>query len=302
MTHGPIPHVTTTRATIPNGIDVFYRTSGPENGPVVLLLHGFPASSFQFRNLIPRLANVGYRVVAPDLPGFGFTTIPSSLNYKHTFANLASTVGAFLDTLSIQRFAVYVFDYGAPTGFRLALERPDAVTAIFSQNGNAYDAGLGEFWDPIRKLWTTADGSVEETSQKEVVKGAILTYEATKWQYTEHEPHPELVDPASWTLDWALMSQPGNFDVQLSLFKDYGTNVKLYPQFQEWMKKSNVPVLAVWGEGDEIFIAPGAEAFRELPNATVELVPGGHFLVESQTELVAEKMVKFLKKNVPVSA
>jgi pimeloyl-ACP methyl ester carboxylesterase len=300
MASTAVTHVTTTNATIPNGINVFYRTAGPQDGPVVLLLHGFPASSFQFRNLIPILANVGYRVIAPDLPGFGFTTIPSSLGYKHTFANLATTVGSFLDVLSIQRFAVYVFDYGAPTGFRLALERPDAVTAIFSQNGNAYDAGLGAFWDPLRVLWKTADGSSEEAAQKQVVQGAILTYEATKWQYTEHEPHAELVDPASWTLDWALMSQPGNFDVQLSLFKDYGTNVKLYPQFQEWMKSSKVPVLAVWGKDDEIFIAPGAEAFRELPNAQVELVPGGHFLVEAQTELVAEKMVAFLKENVPV--
>lgn len=295
-----VPHVTTTSVSIPNGIDVFYRSAGPTDGPVVLLLHGFPASSFQFRNLIPILASAGYFVIAPDLPGFGFTSIPSSLDYQHTFANLAATVSAFLDVLHVQKFALYVFDYGAPTGFRLALQRPTAVTAIFSQNGNAYDAGLGPFWDPVRTLWATAAGSPEEAAAKDVIEGALLSYNTTKWQYTEHEPHPELVDPASWTLDWALMSRPGNFDVQLALFKDYGTNVVLYPQFQEWMKSSNVPVLAVWGEGDEIFIPPGAEGFKELPNAKVELVPGGHFLVEAQTELVAEKMLGFLKKEVPV--
>lgn len=300
MANAAVPHVTTTHVAIPNGIKVFYRSAGPKDGPVVLLLHGFPASSFQFRNLIPLLANVGYRVIAPDLPGFGFTEIPSSLNYKNTFANLADTTAAFLDVLQVKHFAVYVFDYGAPTGFRLALQRPKAVTAIFSQNGNAYDAGLGSFWDPLRKLWKTAEGSDEEASIKKAVQNALLSYDATKWQYTEHEPHAELVDPAGWTLDWALMSRPGNFDVQLDLFRDYGTNVVLYPQFQEWMKSSNVPVLAVWGKDDEIFVAPGAEAFRELPNAKVELIPGGHFLVEAQTELVAEKMIAFLKKEVPV--
>ena len=299
MASATVPHITTAHVSIPNGIKVFYRSAGPENGPVVLLLHGFPASSFQFRNLIPLLANAGYRVVAPDLPGFGFTEIPSSLNYKHTFANLAETTAAFLDVLKIKTFAVYVFDYGAPTGFRLALQRPSAVTAIFSQNGNAYDAGLGAFWDPLRKLWAAADGTNKEKSLRTTVQNAILSYEATKWQYTEHEPHAELVDPAAWTLDWALMSRPGNFDVQLDLFKDYRTNVDLYPKFQEYMKSSKVPVLALWGKDDEIFVAPGAEAFRELPNAQVELVPGGHFLVESQTELVAKKMIAFLKEKVP---
>lgn len=298
MANTTVPHVTTTHVSIPNGINVFYRSAGPKDGPVVLLLHGFPASSFQFRNLMPILASAGYRVVAPDLPGFGFTEIPSSLNYKHTFANLAETTAAFLDVLQIKKFAVYVFDYGAPTGFRLALQRPSAVTAIISQNGNAYEAGLGAFWDPLRDLWKMDAGSAEESAQRKVIQGAILSYDATKWQYTEHEPHPERVDPTSWTLDWALMSRPGNFEVQLDLFKDYRTNVDLYPKFQEYLKSSNVPVLAVWGKDDEIFVAPGAEAFHELPNAQVELVPGGHFLVEAQTELVGEKMVKFLKEKV----
>ena len=292
------PTTTTSFQTLPSGIKIFYRSSGPTDGPVVLLLHGFPASSFQYRNLIPILSGAGYRVVAPDLPGFGFTEIPSSLNYKHTFANLASSTRSFLDELKITKYAVYIFDYGAPTGLRMALERPEATTAIISQNGNAYDDGIGPFWDPVKTLWAAESGSSAEKDARNVLQGALLTYGATKWQYTEHEPHPENVDPASWTLDWALMSKPENIEVQLDLFRDYGSNVTLYPKFQAYFRESKVPILAVWGKGDEIFIHPGATAFkRDRPDVDVHLVEGGHFLVESQTELVAGYILKFLKKN-----
>ncbi|ETN40697.1 uncharacterized protein HMPREF1541_04976 [Cyphellophora europaea CBS 101466] len=298
MSNNTVPHVTTAHQSLPNSINVFYRSAGPSDGPVILLLHGFPASSFQFRNLIPILALAGYRVIAPDLPGFGFTEIPESLNFQYTFANIAETMGSFLDALKIEKFAVYVFDYGAPTGFRLALQRPKAITAVVSQNGNAYEEGLGAFWDPLRQLWAAAEGSAEEEKLKSTIKGAVLNLDATKWQYTEHEPHPELVDPASWTLDWALMNHPANIQVQLGLFKDYRTNVTLYPQFQKWLRDSQVPLLAVWGAEDEIFVKAGAEAFkRDLPDAQIELVTGGHFLEEAQTETVGKFMVDFLKKN-----
>lgn len=284
--------------TLPNGIRVFYREGGSPTNPTVLLLHGFPSSSNQFRNLIPILAKK-YHVVAPDLPGFGFTEIPSELNFKYTFANIAATIGAFLDAHKIQKFAVYVFDYGAPTGFRLALERPSAVTAIFSQNGNAYEEGLSAFWDPLRLLWKSAPGSEEDKKLRPMIAGAILTLEATKGQYLDGEPEAEKIDdPATYHLDYALMSRPGNADIQLDLFRDYGTNVTLYPQFQEYLRKSQVPVMAVWGKNDTIFPPPGAEAFkRDVKNAKVVLLDGGHFLVESHTEEIGKYMLEFFQEN-----
>jgi pimeloyl-ACP methyl ester carboxylesterase len=292
------PKTTTSFTKLPNGIEVFSRTAGPTDSPVILLLHGFPASSFQFRNLIPLLAAHNYRVIAPDLPGFGFTTIPSSLDYKHTFANLATTMGSFLDELKVKEYVVYIFDYGAPTGLRLMLERPGATKAIISQNGNAYNDGIGSFWDPVKALWAAQPGTQAEKSARNVLQSALLTHAATKWQYTEHEPHPELVDPASWTLDWALMNTPENIEVQLDLFRDYASNVELYPEFQAYFREKKLPVLAVWGKDDEIFINPGASAFKkDLPDAEVHLLDGGHFLVESQTERVGGLILEFLRKN-----
>ena len=288
----------TSWVSLPNGIKVFHRIAGPSNGPVILLLHGFPTSSAQFRNLMPLLAAKGYRVVAPDLPGFGFTEVPSSLNFEYSFANLKTTVASFVDALKIEKFAVYVFDYGAPTGLRLAIDRPEAVTAIISQNGNAYEDGLGSFWDPVRALWASEPGSAKEKELRKAIGDFLLNHAATKGQYIDGEPHPETVDPANWELDWALLQRPGNFEIQLDLFRSYGTNVDLYPQFQEYFRSSKVPILAVWGKNDVIFIAPGAEAYkRDSPNAQVELWDGGHFLVESHTEQLAKRMVKFLDEN-----
>ncbi|KAF8937589.1 Alpha/Beta hydrolase protein [Dissophora ornata] len=281
-------------ATLPNGIRVFYRESGDKSRPTILLLHGFPSSSFQYRNLITHLAPK-YHIIAPDLPGFGFTEVPDSLAFKYTFANLATIIGAFLDILSITRFSVYVFDYGAPTGFRLALQRPDAVTAIITQNGNAYNAGLGDFWAPVKAYWAEPTNS----EKRDVLRTAALTPEFTKAQYYMGEADPDnTVDPATYTLDWALMSRPGNLDIQLDLFLDYGTNVTLYPQFHEYFRKSQVPLLAVWGKNDIIFIAPGANAFKaDLPNARIEFVDAGHFAVETHTEEIASKILSFLADN-----
>jgi len=289
-----IPTVTTTHITLPNGIRLFTRTAGPTDGQNILLLHGFPSSSNQFRNMIPLLASAGYRVTAPDLPGFGFTEIPDSLNFKYTFANIAATISSFLDVAGIKKFAVYIFDYGAPTGLRLMRERPDAVKAIISQNGNAYAEGLLPFWDPLKQLWVSAPGSDEEKTLRKMISDAVLNLEATKGQYTTGEPHPELIDPASWTLDAVLMERPGNKEIQLDLFRDYATNVELYPEFQEQFRKSQLPLLAVWGKNDFIFGNP--EAFKkDLPNAEIELWDGGHFMSETQTVKLADRILVFLK-------
>jgi pimeloyl-ACP methyl ester carboxylesterase len=278
--------------TLPNGIKVFYREAGSKSAPVVLLLHGFPSSSHQYVKLINLLAPK-YHVIAPDLPGYGFTEVPSSLNFEYSFANLATTTASFLDVLGISKFAVYIFDYGAPTALRLALQRPDAITAIISQNGNAYEDGFGDFWNPIKAWWENND-----TATADFIRNDFLNLQGTKGQYTTGEPDVDVIDPATYYLDWVLMERPGNKDIQLKLLMDYRTNVAMYPQFQEYFRKSQVPVLAVWGKNDNIFIPPGAEAFkRDLPKAEVHLLDAGHFAVESHTEEIADLMVKFLEKN-----
>ncbi|PGH12913.1 hypothetical protein AJ80_06518 [Polytolypa hystricis UAMH7299] len=276
-----------------SNIKVFYREAGAPDAPVILLLHGFPSSSHQYRNLIPLLAEK-HRVIAPDLPGFGFTEFPPS--YKHTFANLATTTLQFLDALSISKFAVYVFDYGAPTAFRIALQRPEAIQAIITQNGNAYDEGLGAFWDPLRSYWASGDKDASNTRAQ--LSEALLVFNATKWQYEEGTARGKLIAPESYYLDQALLDRPGNKEIQLDLFYNYATNVKLYPEFQEYFRKSQVPLLAAWGKGDQIFIAPGAESFkRDLPKAEVHLLDAGHFAAETETEEIAHLILDFLKRN-----
>ncbi|KAJ9612365.1 hypothetical protein H2200_003962 [Cladophialophora chaetospira] len=285
-------------AKLPNDIRVFYREAGPPSNPTILLLHGFPSSSHQFQKLLPILSTK-YHVLAPDLPGFGFTEIPSSLDFKYTFANFATTIGSFLDVLKIEKFAVYVFDYGAPTGFRLALERPNAVTAIISQNGNAYEEGLAEFWDPLKQLWASTPGSDEDKNLRETITGAILSFEATKWQYLNGEPEADKIDdPASYYLDYALLSRPGNKEIQLDIFRDYGTNVSLYQKFQQFMRDSKVPVLAVWGKNDVIFPPAGAEAFkRDVKDLKLVLLDGGHFLVQSHTAEIGKLILDFFAER-----
>jgi pimeloyl-ACP methyl ester carboxylesterase len=272
-----------------DGINIFYRSSGDTNAPAVLLLHGFPASSFMFRDLIPRLADQ-YRVIAPDLPGFGFTEVPAGRNYSYSFDALAGTIEAFTNALSLQRYAIYVFDYGAPTGFRLAMRHPERVTAIISQNGNAYEEGLGDAWGPIRTYWS------EPTAEnREVLRQNILTLEVTRWQYTHGVPKPDAVAPEAYTLDAALLERPGNKEIQLDLFLDYASNVKLYPKFQDYFRKSKPPLLAIWGRNDPFFIPAGAEAFRkDNPNAHVRFLDTGHFALETHVVEIAAAMKELL--------
>lgn len=281
--------VTSVQRVEVDDVQVFYRSAGDVAAPVVLLLHGFPSSSFMFRDLIPRLADQ-YRVIAPDLPGFGFTEVPVWRNYTYTFDGLANTIEAFTEALGLKRYALYVFDYGAPTGFRLAMRHPERVTAIVSQNGNAYEEGLGDAWAPIRKYWG------EPTSEnREVIRQAILNLEGTHWQYTHGVANPETVAPESWTLDAGLLERPGNKDIQLDLFLDYASNVKLYPTFQEYFRQSKPPLLAIWGKNDPFFIPPGAEAFRkDIPGAHVQFLDTGHFAIETHAPEIASAMKQFL--------
>jgi len=285
-------------ATLGNGTRVFYREAGSSSNPTILLLHGFPSSSHQYQKLIPILS-AKYHVIAPDLPGFGFTEVPESLNFKYTFESFATTIGSFLDVLKIEKFAVYVFDYGAPTGFRLALERPKAITAIITQNGNAYEEGLSEFWDPLKQLWASAPGSEEDRKLREAISSGVLTLETTKWQYLNGEPEADKIDdPAAYYLDYALMSRPGNKEIQLDILRDYGTNVPFYPKFQQYLRDSDVPVLAVWGKNDTIFPPAGAEAFkRDVKDLKLVLLEGGHFLVESHPNEIGKLMLEFLNER-----
>src|ERR1700729_3684496 len=283
---------TTVKTVAVDGVQVFYREAGDPKAPVVLLLHGFPTSSFMYRELIPRLAD-RYRVIAPDLPGFGFTVVPEKRKYTYTFDALAATVDAFTQAIKINRYALYIFDYGAPTGFRLAMAHPERVSAIVSQNGNAYDEGLGDAWGPIRKYW--AEPTAEN---REGIRKNILNLEGTRWQYTHGVAKPESVAPESYTLDAALLERPGNKEIQLDLFLDYASNVKLYPKFQEYFRKSKPPLLAIWGKNDAFFIPPGAEAFRrDIPNARVQFLDTGHFALETHVIEIAAAMKEFLDNN-----
>jgi pimeloyl-ACP methyl ester carboxylesterase len=274
-----------------DGLKVFYRHAGAVDAPVILLLHGFPSSSHMFRNLIPLLSS-RYRVIAPDLPGYGFTMVPEERKYIYTFANFSKTIAAFLDAVSIKRFAVYIFDYGAPTGLRLALDRPDAVAAIITQNGNAYEEGLtSNFWNPIKQYW--ASGSADDRNALKVA----LTMDTTRWQYEFGSPHPEKIQPEAYYLDQALMERPGNEEIQLDVFYDYRTNVPLYPKFQEYFRKSGVPVLAVWGKNDHIFVAPGADAYaRDVKIFEKNWINAGHFALETNEEEISQLIVNFLEK------
>ena len=284
--------ITTIQRIEADGVRLFYRAAGDPKAPVVLLLHGFPTSSFMFRELIPRLAS-DYRVIAPDLPGFGFTEVPSERNYVYSFDQLALTIEAFTQALKIDRYAIYVFDYGAPTGFRLAMAYPDRVTAIISQNGNAYENGLGDAWDPIRKYWAAPTPENRDTLRK-----SILTAGGTRWQYTHGVADPESIAPESYTLDTALFERPGNKDIQLDLFLDYASNIKLYPKFQEYFRKSKPPLLAIWGKNDPFFIPAGAEAFRnDIPGAKIQFLDAGHFALETHVVEISAAMKDFFEKN-----
>lgn len=255
---------------------VFYREAGDRSRPTLLLLHGFPSSSHMFRNLIPLLAD-RFHIVAPDLPGFGFTESPARPAFAYSFDNLAKVIEGFTDALGLRRYALYVFDYGAPVGFRLALSRPERVSAIVSQNGNAYEQGLSEGWSVLRTYWREPNAA-----NREAVRAAQLTHEATRWQYVHGTPDPLQVAPEAWELDWALMQRPDNIEIQLDLFLDYASNLALYPKFHDYFRSHRPPFLAIWGRNDPFFLPPGAEAFKtDNPNAQVRFLDTGHFALET---------------------
>lgn len=268
-----------------DGIRVFYREAGAPSNPTLLLLHGFASSSHQFRELIPLLADK-FHLVAPDLPGFGFTEVPTERNYRYTFDAFGETLTAFVDALGLERYALYVFDYGAPAGLRLALNYPERVTGLVSQNGNAYLEGLGDAWAPIRAYWDTPSAE-----NRQLVHDAVLNLEGIRWQYLHGVKNPERVAPETWQLDALLLERPGNKEIQLDLFLDYANNLKRYPDFQAFFRQRQLPSLIIWGEHDPFFIPPGAHAYqRDNPNAVVELLDTGHFALETHVEQIASRI------------
>jgi pimeloyl-ACP methyl ester carboxylesterase len=277
-----------------NGRQLFYREAGAADAPALVLLHGFPASSFMFRNLIPLLAD-RYHVIAPDHLGFGLSDAPPAEEFGYTFDALAGSTAGLLDRLGVIRYAMYVHDYGAPVGWRLALEHPDAISAIITQNGNGYEAGFVEgFWAPVREYWQ------DQNPRTEAAVRQALTLEAIRWQYVHGVPDESLVSPDTWYHDFALLSRPGNDRVQLRLFADYASNLPLYPKLHAYLRDRRVPLLAVWGQGDEIFGPDGARAFAEdAPGAEIHLLEGGHFLLESQLDAVADHIRRFLRRTLP---
>ncbi len=275
---------------------VFYREAGAKTAPTVLLLHGFPTSSHMFRNLIPALAE-NYHVIAPDLPGFGFSDAPDRKKFRYTFENLAKTIDSFTQTIGLNRYAIYVFDYGAPVGFRLSLMHPERITAIISQNGNAYEEGLSQGWNPIQKYWKSP------SQENRAALRDFLTPEATKSQYLYGVKHEELIAPEAYQLDSALLVRPGNDEIQLDLFLDYASNVALYPKFQEYFRTNQPPLLAAWGKNDPFFLPPGAEAFkRDNPDAEVHFFDTGHFALETHHQEIAALIRGFLNRKLTSEA
>ncbi|GAA1951602.1 alpha/beta fold hydrolase [Kitasatospora viridis] len=271
-----------------DGLRVFYREAGPADAPTLLLLHGFPSAGHMFRDLIPLLAG-RFHLVAPDLPGFGQSEMPPREAFDYTFERLADTIDRFTEVIGLDRFALYVFDYGAPTGFRIAARHPERITAIVSQNGNAYEEGLSEGWNPIRAYWQDRSPANREALR------AFLAPETTRWQYTEGTPDPTAVSPDGSTLDNAYLARPGADEVQLDLLGDYRTNLALYPRFQEYFRRHQPPLLAVWGRNDPFFLPAGAEAFtRDLPGAVVRLLDTGHFALETHAAEIAAAIEEFL--------
>jgi pimeloyl-ACP methyl ester carboxylesterase len=282
------------RSTKVDGLEIFYREAGSKTAPNVLLLHGFPTSSHMFRNLIPALAD-RYHVVAPDLPGFGFSEAPDRKNFRYSFENLAKVIGNFTPQIGFDRFAVYIFDYGAPVGLRLTLAHPERITAIISQNGNAYEEGLSNGWNPLQRYWK------DPSAENRALLRQFLTPETTKWQYLHGVKDATLVAPETYELDSALLARPGNDEIQLDLFLDYASNVALYPKFQEYFRTKRPPMLAVWGKNDPFFLPPGAEAFkRDNPNAEVRFYDTGHFALETHAPEIASAIRDFLGRQ-PVS-
>ncbi len=273
-------------------VNVFYREAGDPASPVLLLLHGFAGSSFMFRDLIPQLAD-RYHVIAPDLPAFGFTEAPARGEYAYTFAQLAETIGRFTEALHLNRYALLVHDYGAPVGWRLALAHPQRVTALISQNGNAYEEGLGEAWAPIQQYWR--DPTVENRN----ALSEFPTPAAIKWQYLEGVSDQSLISPDGYSLEGMQVLRPGNAEIQLDLLLDYASNVEMYPQFQGYFRQSQPPLLAVWGKNDPFFMPAGAEAWkRDLPDAEIRFYDTGHFALETHAKEIGTAVRDFLDRHV----
>ncbi|MCH8686501.1 alpha/beta fold hydrolase [Pedomonas mirosovicensis] len=276
------------------GLDIFYREAGPKDAPTVLLLHGFPSSSFQYRNLIPALAD-RYHVIAPDYPGFGQSSAPEHTRFAYTFAHLTDVIEALLNQLGVDCYTIYIQDYGAPVGLRLAIRHPERVTGLIVQNGNAYKDGIQDFWKPIEALWAN------NTAANRNALRMALTPEHIKWQYLHGVKDPSRVDPDTWLHDQALLDRPGNDEIQLDLFYDYRTNVALYPEFQAFFRTRKPPTLIVWGANDEIFPADGARAYlRDNPQAELHLIDSGHFALEDRADEIIPLIRDFLSRTLPV--
>ena len=275
-----------------DGVNIFYREAGDVRKPALLLLHGFPSASHMFRDLIPLLSDK-FHLIAPDFPGFGQSDMPSRKTFAYTFANLANVIGKFTEVVGLGKFAIYIFDYGSPVGLRIALNSPKRISAIISQNGNAYEEGLSNGWDPIRAYW-------KDPSQAN--RDALRTFlkpETTAFQYTHGVADASLISPDGRSLDDFYLARPNADEVQLDLFKDYATNVSLYPKFQEYFRKHQPPFLAVWGKNDPFFLPAGAEAFkRDIPKATVQFFDTGHFALETHSREIADAIVPFLTRAV----
>jgi pimeloyl-ACP methyl ester carboxylesterase len=275
-----------------DGVDMFYREAGPADGPVVLLLHGFPTSSHMFRNLIPLLAD-RYHVIAPDYPGFGQSDAPDHAKFAYTFSHYADMVDTLMTQLSAKKYAMYVMDYGAPVGYRLALKHPERVSGLIVQNGNAYEEGLREFWDPIKAYWA------DDSNEKREALSNLVVLDTTKFQYTDGVKDLTRISPDNWVHDQALLDRPGNKDIQLDLFHDYGTNVPLYPQFQAFFRERKPPTLIVWGKNDKIFPEIGAHPYlRDLPDAEMHLLDTGHFALEDKLDEMAPLIRDFLDRKI----
>jgi len=288
----PAPPVIHYRTETIDGVRIFYREAGPADGPVVLLLHGFPTSSHMFRNLIPYLADK-YRVIAPDYPGYGQSDAPDPKTFTYSFAHYADIVDTLVQRLGATRYALYVMDYGAPVGYRLALKHPERVSGLIVQNGNAYEEGLRDFWNPIKAYWT------ENTPARRKALAGLVTLDITKFQYTDGMGDVSRISPDNWIHDQALLDRPGNSDIQLDMLYDYRTNVPLYPKFQQFFRDRKPPTIIVWGKNDTIFPAEGAHPYlRDLPDAEFHLLDSGHFALEDRLAEMAPLIHDFLDRKV----